>query len=107
MENEELFKQIVEQNNRYIDMLTMQLDRAERLLEQSENRIDRTNAMIEKFAECSIKIEETMKHLTLEYSKHLDTLTGNRDEIVRQNSMLISLIKEIKQGIQLNQHINQ
>lgn len=106
MTNEELFQQIIEQQNRFINMLTNLIDKHDKLLEKSEGRIDRTNAMIEKLAECSIRHEELMQQITHEYCKHLDTLTGNRDEISRQNTMLLEIIKGIKGGINLNQNFN-
>lgn len=104
MENEEFFRALVEQQNQYLNMLTMHLDRAERLLEVSEARIDRTNSMIEKLVECNRKHEDLTATITGEYCKHISSLTGNRDEISRQNTMLLELIKAIKSGIQLNQN---
>jgi phage shock protein A len=67
------------------------------LLEQSEKRIASTNDMVRSLAESSTRLQGIVERLTNEYTKHLDTLTSNRDEVVKQNGELIKLVAKTNQ----------
>ena len=59
------------------------------LLDQSENRIDRTNEMI-------CKMVSTIDTLTNEYTTQLSKLQEVRDELVGQNKALIKVAEDCR-----------
>lgn len=61
------------------------LEKVTELIAKSEDRIDRTNAMIDRLSTITA-------HLTEVYDEHLKELEKSRNEIVSQNTRLMELV---------------
>lgn len=74
-----------------------QLERYGELLVQSEDRIAKTNAMIDHMV-------EYLGRLTGEYSRHIDSLSASRDEVIKQNAELIKEVSVRSKEIEILNH---
>lgn len=74
-----------------------QLERYGELLAQSEERISKTNAMVDHMV-------EYLGRLTGEYTRHIDSMSKSRDEVIKQNTELIKEVSIRSKEIEILNH---
>lgn len=77
------------------------------LLTKSESRMDRTNEMVFKLAESTDSMVHCQEHITDEYIRQIEALKKNRDEILRQNKLLLHLLDKFSNNPTTNVNIGQ
>ena len=77
------------------------------LLTKSESRMDRTNEMVFKLAESTDSMVHYQEHITDEYIRQIEALRKNRDEILRQNKLLLHLLDKFSNNPTTNVNIGQ
>lgn len=77
------------------------------LLTKSESRMDRTNEMVFKLAESTDSMVHCQEHITDEYIQQIEALRKNRDEILRQNKLLLHLLDKFSNNPTTNVNIGQ
>lgn len=89
-------------NEEISQVLVTAIGKFAELLEKSEERIDRINDMVLNLTKSAENQRQIVTMLTEKYTKHLDDLSKNRDEITRQNSELIKFIDRQQNQIEHN-----
>lgn len=76
------------------------------LLTKSESRMG-TNEMVFKLAESTDSMVHCQEHITDEYIRQIEALRKNRDEILRQNKLLLHLLDKFSNNPTTNVNIGQ
>ncbi len=76
--------------------------RAERLLEKSEDRIDRTNEMVCRLANASMEIVAMARQV----NERLDRTIQANTLLLQENQMLIDILSKKMSGTSVNNNFN-